>query len=258
MAEQVCADALDARQRAFCAHLRDPDVHAPPPDVAPRRMAVYRELVFNTVEGLLAANFPVIRALHDTPAWQARVRAFLRDHVSHTPLFTEIGREFVRFLDARAEAGADDPSYLAELAHYEWSELALFLDEATLADAPPYDAEGDLADGAPVLSPLLRVLAYRHAVQRIGPDAVPDGTPERPTLIALTRDAAGEVHFLEIDALTALLIDALRHDPDCSGRDAIERVLAQLGRDEPALKAAGLAMLAELRGHGVLLGTRRR
>lgn len=258
MAERAYAGALEADQRAFCAHLRDPDRQAPPADVAPPRMAVYRELVFNTVEGLLAANFPVIRALHDVPAWQARVRAFLRDHVSHTPLFTEIGREFVRFLDARAETGTDDPPYLAELAHYEWSELALFLDEATLADAPAHDADGDLADGVPVLSPLLRVLAYRHAVHRIGPDALPDGTPEQPTLIALTRDAVGEVHFVEIDALTALLIEALREHPECSGREAIERVLAQLGRDEPALKGAGLAMLAELRSHGVLLGARRR
>lgn len=258
MAEDAYAGALEARQRAFCAHLRDPDRQAPPPDVAPRRMAVYRELVFNTVEGLLAANFPVIRALHDAPSWQTRVRAFLRDHVSHTPMFTEIGREFVRFLDARAEAGTDDPPYLAELAHYEWSELALFLDEATLADAPPYDADGDLADGVPMLSPLLRVLAYRHAVHRIGPGAVPEDTPEKPTLIALTRDAAGEVHFVEIDALTALLIEALRQDADGSGRDAVAQVLRRLGRNEPALQASGLAMLAELRRHGVLLGTRRR
>ncbi|HUD42777.1 MAG TPA: putative DNA-binding domain-containing protein [Dokdonella sp.] len=257
MAEDAYAGALEARQRAFCAHLRDPDRRAPPPDVAPRRMAVYRELVFNTVEGLLAANFPVIRALHDAPAWQARVRAFLRDHVSHTPLFTEVGREFVRFLDARAEAGADDPPYLAELAHYEWSELALMLDEASLADAPAHDAGGDLAEGVPVLSPLLRVLAYRHPVHRIGPAAIADATPQQPTLIALTRDADGDVHFLEIDALTALLIEALRHDPDCSGGEAVARVLAQLGRDEPALRAAGLAMLAELRRHGALLGTRR-
>lgn len=257
MAERAYAGALEADQRAFCAHLRDPDHQAPPPDIAPRRMAVYRELVFNTVEGLLAANFPVIRALHDVPAWQARVRAFLRDHVSHTPLFTEIGREFVRFLEARAEAGAGDPPYLAELAHYEWSELALFLDEATLADAPPHDVEGDLADGVPVLSPLLRVLAYRHAVQRIGPEAIPDRTPDQPTLIALTRDVAGEVHFVEIDALTALLIEALREQPDRSGRAAVGQVLRRLGRDEPALQAAGLAMLAELRRHGALLGTRR-
>lgn len=247
---------LDALQRAFCAHLRDPDAQPAPLDVAPRRMGVYRELVFNTVEGLLAANFPVIRSLHDSDAWQARVRMFLREHVSHTPLFTEIGREFVRFLDARAEAGADDPPYLAELAHYEWSELALALDETTPADAAPHDPAGDLAGGAPVLSPLLRVLAYRYPVHRIGPGALPEDSPEQPTLIVLTRDVDGDVHFLEVDALTALLIDTLQSDPACSGREVVGRVLENLGRDTPPLHAAGLAMLAELRRHGVVLGTR--
>ena len=57
--------ATRAAQYAFAAHIRDPE-HAPAPgDVEPRRMAVYTELFYNNIESLLAANFPVIRRLHD-------------------------------------------------------------------------------------------------------------------------------------------------------------------------------------------------
>src|SRR5262245_6273043 len=98
-----------ALQRAFAAHLRDP-AHAPSPEgIEPRRMAVYSELFFNNIESLIAANFPVIRTLYDADAWRDLVRAFYRDHRCHTPLFTDIAREFIRYLETRAEDRAGDP-----------------------------------------------------------------------------------------------------------------------------------------------------
>src|SRR6187401_1863361 len=54
-------DALHATQFAFAAHLRDPARHPAPDDIEDRRMAIYRDLVFNGLEALLASNFPVIR-----------------------------------------------------------------------------------------------------------------------------------------------------------------------------------------------------
>src|SRR5262245_31185449 len=87
-------------QSAFAAHLRDPE-HAPAPaDIEPRRMAIYTDLFFNNIESLVAANFPVIRTLYDDDAWRTLLRAFYREHRCHTPLFTEIAREFMRWLEA--------------------------------------------------------------------------------------------------------------------------------------------------------------
>src|SRR3954467_3571617 len=87
-------------QPPFAAHLRDP-THAPAPaGIEPRRMAVYSELFFNNIESLVAANFPVIRTLYADDAWRDLVRAFYRDHRCHTPLFTDIAREFIRYLEA--------------------------------------------------------------------------------------------------------------------------------------------------------------
>ncbi len=243
-------------QFAFAAHVRDP-LHAPPPaDVEPRRMAIYSELFFNNVESLLAANFPVIRRLHDDDAWHARVRAFYRDHRARTPLFTEIAREFIRHLEQRAEAGLDDPPFLLELAHHEWSELALSIDEAEIADVR-CAADGDVVAGPPVLSPLVRVFAYRWPVHLIGPAFIPQEPSQQPVLLLLTRDRHDEIRFTEIDPLTALLIERLGTNEDASGDACVRRLLADLGRDgESALHASGIAILHRLRACDAILGTR--
>jgi len=220
-------------------------------------MAVYAELFFNNIESLIAANFPVIRTLYDDDAWRDLVRAFYRDHRSHTPLFTDIAREFIRYLEARAEANAGDWPFLVELAHYEWSELALSLDEIDLAKIER-DGHGDVVDGIPLASPLARVLAYRFPVHRIAVDFRPTEAPPQPTLILLTRDRADALHFLEIDALTALLFERLQQNETRTGRACLEALLTELGRDEPALRESGLGILRRLREREALLGTRAR
>jgi hypothetical protein len=242
-----------ALQRAFAAHLRDPANLPAPSDIEPRRMAVYAELFFNNVESLLSANFPVIRSLCGGDEWQTLVRAFYRDHRCHTPLFTDLAREFIRYLETRD--AANDPPFLPELAHYEWSELALAIDEADLAEIA-HDAGGDVVDGIPLVSPLARVLAYRFPVHRIRPDYRPDEAPAQPTLILLVRDRRDEIRFLEIDALTALLFERLQANATLAGRAVVDALLAELGRDDDTVRASGLAILNLLRDRDALLGTR--
>ncbi|MBN8480668.1 MAG: putative DNA-binding domain-containing protein [Xanthomonadales bacterium] len=246
---------IGAAQLRFGAHLRDPDAVAAPAHIAPRRMAVYRDLVFDNLFDLLGGNFPVLRSLGDADAWRARVRAFLREHRSQTPLFPEIAREFIRFLEARAGAEPDLP-FLAELAHYEWSELALAIDEADIA-AVAHDPDGDVIDGIPVVSPLARLLAYRFPVHRIGPAFQPAKAPPNPTLILLVRDRADAVGFLEVEPMAALLFEQLAGNATRSGRACLDAVLGTLGRArDDALRASGLHLLEQLRRRDVLLGTR--
>jgi uncharacterized protein len=247
--------SASALQHAFAAHLRDPANAPAPGDIEPRRMAVYAELFFNNIESLVSANFPVIRTLYADDAWRELVRAFYRDHRSHTPLFTDIAREFIRYLEARAAKNAGDPPFLVELAHYEWSELALSLDETDLAKIER-DGHGDIVDGIPLASPLARVLAYRFPVHRIAADFRPTEAPPQPTLILLTRDRADALHFLEIDALTALLFERLQQNTTLTGRACLDALLTELGRDEPALRDSGLGILRHLRERDALLGTR--
>ncbi|MEO5624851.1 MAG: putative DNA-binding domain-containing protein [Dokdonella sp.] len=250
-------DRTHALQFAFAAHIRDPANVPRPAGVEPRRMAIYTDLFFNNVESLLSANFPVIRSLYDDAPWNALVRDFYRDHRSHTPLFTEIAREFIRHLESRAERGLGDPPFLLELAHYEWSELALTLDEHDIADVD-HDPDGDLLAGVPIVSPTARVLAYHYPVHRISAEFRPDAPNEQPVLLLLVRDRNDDVRFLEIDPLSALLMERLQANREDSGNECLTALLRDIGRaDDDGLQGSGAAILQRLRERDAILGTRR-
>lgn len=246
---------FQALQRDFAAHLRDPQAHPAPPHLEDRRVGVYRELFFNNLESLLAGNFPVIRRLLPDADWRALVRAFMAGWHSHTPLFTEIGREFHRFLEQRAEHGSDDPPFLAELAHYEWVELAVSIDESRIEDVP-HDPAGDVVAGVPVLSPLAWPLAYRYPVHRIRDDFQPTAPPDEPTFLIVARNRRDEVAFMGANALTLHLLEAVKANPGRTGLDCLHALAAAM---EPAARAAlvsaGADMLRALHARDVVLGT---
>lgn len=249
---------LRTQQFALARYVRDPGTHAPPPNIDDRRLKVYRELFYNSIEGLLAGNFPVIRKTLADTDWHALVRAFYADFRCRTPLFTEIGREFIRFLEQREleehPGQRSDPPWLFELAHYEWVELALQIAED---DLPTHHADGDLLDHIPVLSPLAWALAYRWPVQRIGPDYQPKTAPDAPTLLMVRRDSAGDVHFSELSPLLYRLLELLSHEPAPSGRQALQTLAAEAGAtDLTHFMLEGAAMLQRLHVEGVILGAR--
>lgn len=249
------ADAF-AAQRALTAHIRDPQ--APPPDgVEARRLRVYRELFFNSVDGVLAGNFPVLRRTLGDEAWPALVRAFVREHPSRTPLFTELAREFLRYLETRQTQAMPDPPWLRELAHYEWIELALQISEARGEDVP-HDPHGDLLDRAPALSPLAWPLAYAWPVHRIGPGFPLDTPPAMPTLLLVQRMDDGSVRFSELSPLAYRLLARIEGMPALDGRAQLQALAVEAGADDvDAFVAQGAAMLEQFRRDGVLLGVRR-
>lgn len=168
------------RQRAFAAHLRDPDAVPAPDGIEERRLRIYRDLVLKNLSSLLSGSFPVLHRILPASEWQGLMRDFLRRHRAQTPLFHELPQEFLEFLATSRRADPRDPPFLLELAHYEWVELAV-----RISDAEPspdgVDPQGDLLAGRPVLSPLARCLTYRFPVHRIGPEHRPDGPPPEPT-----------------------------------------------------------------------------
>ena len=253
---------LHALQTAFAAHLRDPETMPAPDGIEERRMQIYRELFYNNIESLLANNFPVIRSLRGDAAWHRLVRDFYREHRAQTPLFPEIGREFLRYLEVRQERGEnDDPPFLLELAHYEWVELALALDDTDLASIE-HDRNGDLLDAVPLPSPLAWPLAYRWPVQRLGAAYQPDAPPEQPTFLLVLRGRDDNVRFKQIDALTFALLQTLhenlQHEAGKrrSGRAVLLDMAQSHGAPDPdAFVAAGAALLEQLRERDAVLGT---
>jgi len=243
-------------QQNFAAHLRDPANAPAPAGVEERRLAVYRELFLNNVSGLLAGTFPVLHAILGIERWQRLARDFYRDHRCRTPLFLEIAREFVDYLGDEREAQPADPPFLHELAHYEWIELALSIEEQALADVAA-DPAGDLLRGVPVLSPLAWPLAYRFPVHRLSPDFQPAEPPADPSFYIARRDRDDRVGFLHVNAVTLRLVERLQQAPGLTGAEQLEALAQEVPQlDRAAVLDGGATTLRELLDADVVLGTR--
>ncbi|HKY90287.1 MAG TPA: putative DNA-binding domain-containing protein [Nevskiaceae bacterium] len=231
-------------QARLGAHLRDPAAHGVPDGCDPRGVAIYRDLVFRNVESAVASAFPVLRRLTPDAAWHARVRDFFARHACAAPQYNRIAEEFVHFLEDERGVHADDPPFLAELAHYEWVELALgILDR----DVPAARAiAGDVLDAPLRVSPLAWTLSYAWPVHRIGPDFQPTDPPAAPTYLVVWRDAHDEVRFMEVNAVTARLMQLAEERDGATGRALIEQVAREIGQPSAALEAEGRAMIARL------------
>lgn len=243
-------------QLAFAAHLRDPAQHPAPAGLEDRRLQVYRELFYNNIQNFLANGFPVLRSLYGDADWHALARDFYSRHQSHSPLFGEISAEFLNYLEHERGANPADPPFALELAHWEWveGELAVSLEENPVSG---FDPDGDLLAGLPVLTPLLRVLGYRYPVHRIGPSFRPEDPPEQLTWLAAYRGLDDRVGFLELNATTAALLERLRTNPTLSGGEQLSLLAQEMKHPNPqSVVDYGKSLLEDLRGRGVVLGTR--
>ena len=230
-------ETLRDQQWRLARQLRDPKVHAPPPGIEARRLKVYRDLFYGSIEGLLAGSFPVMRETLGDAAWHARVHHFYANYRCQTPLFTEIAEAFIDYLQ-----GIElDAPWQLELAHYEWVEAQLYLSDA---QDPPHDARGDLLEGEPLLSCTARVLAYQWPVEQIGPPFQPQQAPAAPTLLLVYRDADLQVRFARLTAMAYQLLAVVSG----TGRARLQA----LGD----VDLQGLALLTSLREQGVIVGTR--
>jgi hypothetical protein len=247
---------LAQTQFAFAAHIRDPQANPRPTDVEERRMAIYRDLFYNNVEGFLADNFPVLRKLTPDRRWHAMARDFLARHRCRTPLFPEFGQEFLAYLEGVRGILPDDPPFLLELAHYEWVEVAVAMGDAD-RDAPAADPNGDPFQEVPVISPLAWNLTYRFPVHRIGPEFQPGHPGEQPTHLVVYRDRRDQVQFLEINPVTQRLLQLLKENPDWTGLMATKRIAVELQHPQPHLVMDGGRQIIEgLRQRNVIIGTR--
>ena len=244
-------------QVAFAAHIRDPEGTPPPPGIEDRRMAVYRSLFFNNLRSLLSNMFPVLKKLHSPGAWSAIIRQFMRQHRAATPYFMQLPREFLEFLQTGYAMQEQDFPFLLELAHYEYVELALSIADAG-NDLQGVDQDGDLLDNIPVKSDLAWAFAYQYPVHRISPKFVPDVPGDAPTYLAVYRGRDDKVNFLELNPMTAGLLDAIDNNPqDLNGRSLLKALAQRSGYpDADALIAHGAAALEEMRRLEILTGTR--
>lgn len=242
-------------QRAFTAHLRNPDANPAPDGIEDRRIGVYRELLYNNIESFLSGSFPVTRGLFSDADWHALVRDYFANHVARTPLFPKLPQEFLQYL-AEAEHRFTAPAFLNELAHYEWLELEVSLDKREIGDVA-LDPTANCLDGTPVINPVARVHAYAFAVHRISPEYQPAEPLAAPTYLAVWRRRDDEVGFMELNPMTARLVELIIADCGQSGRKLLEQIAAELQHPTPTVVIdGGAAILDELLKRELILGAR--
>lgn len=212
-------------------------------------MKIYERLVYNNIEGFISGGFPVLRALYDDDAWHLLVRAFVDQHSCHTPYFLEISQEFLQFLMQDYQVQGNDPPFLAELAHYEWAELALDISEEVLG--PPVQTENILAEVVS-LSPLAWSLCYRFPVHKIGPGFRPLEAAE-PTYLVVYRNRADQVGFIELNAVTARLLELVRDNTSDTVETLLAGLAAEMGQPREQILAHGSDQLKQLADKAVVL-----
>jgi hypothetical protein len=244
--------SLFHQQSTLGLYLRDPDHHAPPAEMDPARAQVYRDLVFANLSSLLSGTFPVLIKILGDQQWRALVRIFLRDYRARTPKFGEIAEEFVEFLASQPEALEEGawPPYLAELAHYEWVEMAL-----QQAEAEPLIAgdSGLLLEQRLQVSPLAWPLAYAWPVHQLGPDYRLDSAPVQPTLLLVRRDQDFSVRFSELSPLAFRLLQRIEEYPGLTGGEQLQGLAMEAGMPgDCGFMSGGVALLQQMHREGVL------
>jgi uncharacterized protein len=223
-------------------YLRNPEEEPVPENIEPRRLKIYEDLVYNNIEGFLLGGFPVLHSLYAEQDWRDLVRAFMQNHRCHSPYFLEISQEFLQFLMHDHSARECDPPFMAELAHYEWVELALDVSQEMLPDCLPVE---NLAGSVPHLSALAWSLCYQYPVHRIGPEFVPREAQE-PTYLLVYRDREDSVQFMELNAPTSRLLEMIRANEAATISELLQQLASELGMAADALHDFGCSQIQEL------------
>lgn len=235
-------------QLAFTAHIRHPRLHARPEGVSVKRMRVYNEIVFNNLLSAVGACYPVLQRVLGKRAWHSLVRRFFAEHQAGSPFFRDIPQAFLAFLPQVETL----PPYAVSLAHYEWIELAIASAETV---APAFAAQGELLHGIPVLAPALAVLAYDYPVQKISARFKPRQALAQPVHLLVFRNQQDEVRFVEMNAMTARLLQLLQPG-ELTGLAALQQLGLEMGHaDVAALISFGAALLEDLRQQDIVWGS---
>lgn len=232
-------------QESYSQYLRAPSKHSLPPGIPVRRSEVYESLLFNNISGFINKCFPVAKTLFGAEQWPHLIRAFYEQWQCRTPIFSQIPKEFVGFIDSAPPLN-HIPAWLPELLHYEWLELEVELDD------PDHGQPLDSGDDRIFTNPTLRMHGYEWPVHKLSPSFLPS-EPE-PVILCVYRTKQWEVRFMEINSVTAMLLQLLEQQPQ-TAQSALAHLTDQLPQLAPAqVHHFGSELIAQLLLADVLTG----
>ncbi len=244
---------LQDYQAAFTSHLRDPALYARPNGTRAARMAVYREIVFNNICASLTACFPVLHSMLGKRMFKRLMRDCFRYGQFESPLFQDIPAAFVAYLQNHASDAQQDvetnfhtqthaaekpaqgnasllvPAYAAELAHYEWLELAISRQPTRPIGAehlPVVDSAEALATQVIALTEAHYLAQYRYAVHSLS-RRNRQPTPAATQLL-IYRTRSHTIQFVVLNGLTAALLAQIQAQPGMTVEGHLDRLAKQL------------------------------
>ena len=118
--------------------------------------------------------------------------------------------------------------------------------------------DGDLLKNVPVKSNLAWMYAYQYPVHQISADFIPAKPAEQPVFLAVYRGSNDEVGFLELNPVTAGLLELIdQNEAGETGEGLLRHLAAQINYpDVDALLEHGAAALEEMRSLEILTGAR--
>ena len=200
-------------QAAFNAYLRNPAQQVKPHGADAKRLRIYREIVFNNFLANISACFPVLLSILGKRRFTQLTRHCFASHHFDSPLFADIPKTFVDFLQTLDLAEQDLPPFTAQLAHYEWVELHVAkLPDITGATLPAavIDQAYELAELIPQLPAAHMLMNYDYPVQQLSKKHA--SLAATPTYLLVFRTADFKIEFIQLNAVTFYLLQRIQSE----------------------------------------------
>lgn len=221
-------------QLAFAQHIRNPDAEIDTliNNIEPRRLKVYSELFYNNINNFVSSNFPVLNSIINTDIWDKLIRLFMIEHRCKSPIFAEIGEEFIQFLESEALENSELqdllPEFTLELAYYEWMELQVSIDQKTINWLPVLNNIEQNLSKQFYVSQLSSLGSFSYPVQNICEEFIPGEAEKQDSYILVYRNREQEINFISLAPVAAMLYQNLSQQVNKSAQETIENLHEQL------------------------------
>ncbi|MGP1716210.1 MAG: HvfC family RiPP maturation protein [Methylophilus sp.] len=206
-------------QAAFNAHLRDPAQQPKPQGANAKRIGIYREIVFNNFLASVSACFPVLLSILGKRRFKQLTRQCFASHHFCSPLFSDIPKALIDYLQTLDLAQHNLPSYALALAHYEWVELYLtkLSDFAKLPDnSQPITPVADIRQASDLAEAIVRLpaahmlLNYDYPVHQLSKKHANLAAKSTYLLVFLINDC--KVEFIQLNEITYVLLQRIQSE----------------------------------------------
>jgi len=239
-------------QNAFASYVRNPSEPYQGESlgglpIESRRLAAYDELVFNNFDQFFSKLFPVCNKILTDADWQELLRNFVKEHRCQSPLFHELGQEFLEYIQVQDKV--ELPPFMLELAHYEWVEMAVSIEEIA-----SFETHNEVLDFNVIYqwSDLGWPLAYQWPVDEISEDYLPEVPPEEFTCVLVYRDKEYRVQFIKLTPALYQLLTQISESETQSLASLIEALAQQLNVDEQLVQTLASPLLQKMIDEGLM------